>query len=114
MNHGHYEPENITWIGVGASIAIFIWLGLYLLDETLKRYNWRTFIGGLVVVVGTAIIAGLLTLMLFELLAPAATHQAKACGISAMAGVFGSAGKDGFLLIREKLFDKARHYGGKE
>ena len=114
MDDGQFESKNLIWIGTGASIAVFIWLGLYFLDEAVKRYNWRTFIGGLVVVVGTAVIAGLITLMLFELFAPHATYQAKACGISAMAGVFGSAGKDWFLLIREKLFSEARRYGGKE
>lgn len=107
------HAEIFFWMVPGILVASFLWVGLYVLDETLKRHSWRTFIGGLIVVVGTAIVSGLLALVIIEMFFPSLSDLGRACAVSAVAGIFGSAGKDGFLLIQQNLFRQAERIAHK-
>lgn len=107
------HAEIFFWMVPGILVASFLWVGLYVLDETLKRHSWRTFIGGLIVVVGTAIVSGLMALVAIEIFFPHLSDLGRACAVSAVAGIFGSAGKDGFLMMQQHVFRRAERFAAK-
>lgn len=100
------QIEDMFWVFPGVILSSFIWVGLYVSGEAVQRYSWGIFIGGLIVVIGCAMVAGLSCLVILELYFPDMSELGRACMVSATAGVFGAAGKDAFVALKRKIINK--------